>query len=303
MVILVILEESFEKWLRTMGYASSTVDASTRYVRDFLEWLQMQSIKDLDQVDGQVINTYYRYLQSRKNKRQAGSLSVNYIINNIDALKRFSRYLQETGRGRLEINLRLRTTPAVSMKAVLTREEIMAMYAACRTGKEDLEGMLAMRDRAILGIYYGCGLRRSEGIALNVSDVQLKEKLVYVRKGKNYRERYVPMSETVREDLQSYIQVARKKILSFKRISPEALFLSMRVQRLCSNQIIRRVQQLASSAGIHKDIGLHSLRHSIATHLLQSGMILEDVSQFLGHSSLESTQIYTHIINEQEPGL
>jgi integrase/recombinase XerD len=300
MIVFIVLEESFEKWLRTMGYAASTVDASTRYVRDFLEWLHLNSIEELDQVDGQVVNTYYGYLQSRKNKRQAGSLSVNYIINNIDALKRFARYLQETGRGRLEIDLRLRTTPAISLKAILTREEIIAMYAACRTDKEDLEGVLAMRDRAILGIYYGCGLRRSEGLALNVSDVQLKEKLLYVRKGKNYRERYVPMSETVREDLQSYIQVARKKILSFKRTGPEALFLSMQVNRLCSNQIIRRVQQLARSAGIHKDIGLHSLRHSIATHLLQSGMILEDVSQFLGHSSLESTQIYTHIIHEQE---
>ena len=77
----------------------------------------------------------------------------------------------------------------------------------------------------------------------------------------------------------------------------------MQVQRLCGNQIIRSIQQLAHSAGIHKDIGLHSLRHSIATHLMQSGMALEEVSQFLGHSSLESTQIYTHIINEQEPGI
>ena len=224
MVILVILEESFEKWLRTMGYAESTVDASTRYVGDFFEWLQMNSIEDLDQVDGQVVKTYYEHLQRRKNKRQAGSLSVNYIINNIDALKRFARYLQETGRGHLEIDLRLRTTPAVSLKAILTKEEIMAMYAACRTDREDLEGILALRDRAILSIYYGCGLRRSEGLALNVSDVQLKEKLVYVRKEKNYRERYVPMSETVREDLQSYIQVARKRYLALRTSHRKTFF-------------------------------------------------------------------------------
>ncbi len=73
----------------------------------------------------------------------------------------------------------------------------------------------------------------------------------------------------------------------------------MQVKRLCGNQIIGRVQLLARAAGIHKEVGLHTLRHSIATHLLQSGMGLEEISQFLGHSSLESTQIYTHIANEQ----
>ena len=114
------------------------------------------------------------------------------------------------------------------------------------------------------------------------------------------------MTEPVREDLENYIYVAREKIQSFKptknAVSDDwrkALFLSMQVKRMCGNALIERVHKLAGNASIQKQTGLHILRHSIATHLLQSGMTLEEVSQFLGHSSLESTQIYTHIANAE----
>jgi site-specific recombinase XerD len=106
------------------------------------------------------------------------------------------------------------------------------------------------------------------------------------------------MTEAVKDDLENYIYVAREKIRSFKNTRPEALFLSMQVKRLCGNALIERIHKLARDAHIEKETGLHTLRHSIATHLLQSGLTLEEVSRFLGHSSLESTQIYTHIANE-----
>ena len=133
---------------------------------------------------------------------------------------------------------------------------------------------------------------------MNLEDVLLKEKLIHVRHGKGYKERYVPMNEAIKEDLENYIYVARNQIQSFKSEKQEALFLSMRAKRLCRNTFLIRIHKLVEAAKIQKAIGVHSLRHSIATHLLQSGMKLEEVSQFLGHSSLESTQIYTHLKNE-----
>ena len=291
MAINVIIQNDFEKWLNAIGYAESTVYASVNYVRDFFIWLEKTPIRELGQINNQVIKTYHEYLQQRTNKKQSGSLSNNYIVSNINALKRFCRYLQVTEKATIEIDLQLQTI-TTETKTVLTKEEIKALYKACENDT------LGIRDRAILSIYYGCGLRRSEGINLNVSDVLLKEKRIYVRKGKNYRERYVPMTEVVKEDLENYIYVAREKILSFKNITPEALFLSMRVSRMHGNSLIIRLQQLVSKARIEKETGLHTLRHSIATHLLQSGMTLEEVSQFLGHVSLESTQIYTHLAYE-----
>lgn len=291
MEITGVLNHDFGKWLNTLGYAESTVYASTNYVRDFFNWLEKTPVKDLNQINNQVIKTYHNYLQNRNNKRQSGSLSNNYIISNVNALKRFSRYLEQTGKASIEINLELQAEKA-NTTTILTKAEIKALYKACNND------YLGIRDRAILSIFYGCGLRRSEGQALNVSDILLKEKRIFVRKGKNYKERYVPMAETVRADLENYINVSRVKILSFKNIKQDALFLGMSVKRLSGNGIIERVHKLKRESNIQKEIGLHTLRHSIATHLLQSGMELEAVSSFLGHASLESTQIYTHIANE-----
>ena len=297
MVIDVIVEEGFKKWLVAMGYADSTVTGSVQKVWDFIQWLSKRGIAEINQVDGKTVRLYYEYLQKRKSRRNTGSLSVNYINSNINALKRFSRYLEESGKGILEIDLPVKPAETLS-KSILSRKEIRLMYQACNQDTDEYSQLLASRDRAILGIFYGCGLRRSEGLALNVQDVMLKEKLVFVRKGKNYRERYVPMAETVREDLTQYIRIARKKLLSYSGSKQEALLISRQAKRLSGNQLIGRIQYLATLAGIDSKPGVHTLRHSIATHLLQSGMSLEEVSRFLGHATLESTQIYTHIANE-----
>ena len=153
-----------------------------------------------------------------------------------------------------------------------------------------------MRDRALLAVYYGCGLRKSEGRQLDQSDILWERNLIYVRKGKNYKERYVPMTEKVREDLQDYQYSSRP---AFPRSEQPAFFLSQKGGRLSGCILYQRIKHLLQTAEIDKPAGLHTLRHSIATHLLQSGMKLEQISRFLGHSSLESTQVYTHIVHEE----
>lgn len=291
MDINAVLIESFEKWLRTIAYADSTVYGSSRYVQDFFFYLNKTEITTIESINQTTLTSYHQYLQTRSNKRQSGGLSQNYINSNINALKRFSKYLQETGKPYFEISIK--TTPETeNAKTIFAQNEIQKLYKACSND------LLGIRDRAILSIYYGCGLRRSEGIGLNMEDVLLKEKLIHVRKGKGYKERYVPITDSIKEDLENYIYVSRQKIQSFKSHKQDAFFLSMRAKRMHGNSLILRLQKLANVAHINKEIGLHTLRHSIATHLLQSGMELEEVSQFLGHSGLESTQIYTHLANE-----
>ena len=283
--------KSFERWLNTLEYAQSTVSMSVNYLRDFFIFLEEFKVQSIDQVDKLVIDVYYEYLQSRKNKKQQGGLSQNYIISNINALKRYVRYQQLTGKQSFEVELKI-PVHKTTEKTTLTAKEINALYNACDNST------LGIRDRAMLSVYYGCGLRRDEGIHLNVNDIKLQERLIYVQKGKGNRERYVPMSEAVREDLENYIYVAREKILSHKNSNNPALFLSYQAKRLHGNTLVERIHKLAEKAGIQKDVGLHILRHSIATHLLKSGMLLENVSTFLGHMSLESTQIYTHLAHE-----
>jgi len=291
MDINIILIQSFEKWLQTLGYAGSTVYASARYVNDFFFYLKTSETNAIEAIQPETVINYHKHLQTRPHKTRTGALSQNYITSNINALKRFSRYLQQTGKPFFEVAIKTQPDKEPP-KTILSREEIKQLYKACANDT------LGIRDRAMLSIYYGCGLRRSEGVNLDVKDVLLKEKFVFVRAGKGNRERYVPMGGAVREDLEQYIYVAREKILSFKETHENALFLSLRAKRLCANQVMERLHKLKATAGINKPAGLHSLRHSIATHLLQSGMTLEEVSRFLGHSSLESTQIYTHIASE-----
>ena len=286
MDISVILKEGFKKWLQTLNYAESTVYGSVRYVDDFFFYLNKNEIHSLDQLQAGIINDYYKHLQTRKNKRQSGSLSQNYISSNINALKRFSRYLSVTGKAELEIDIKIRTYQQQN-KVILNQVEIQSLYKACRGD------YLGMRDRVILDLYYGCGMRRSEGISIDEKDVLIKQKLIYIRKGKGYRERYVPMTEAIKKDLEIYLSEARPQLLNSKK--DKALLISSRGRRMSGNTIMERLNKLLKKAAIEKQTGLHTLRHSIASHLLQSGMSLEDVSGFLGHQSLESTQIYTHV--------
>ncbi len=290
MDINVILTEGFKKWLETLNYADSTVYGSVRYVDDFFFYLKKNKITSIEEIQSETINNYHKYLQTRKNKRQSGSLSQNYISSNINALKRFSRYLSVTGKAELEIDIKTRTEQQQN-KIILNQEEIKALYKACENNP------LGIRDRVILNIYYGCGMRRSEGISLDEKDVLLKQKLIYIRKGKGYRERYVPMTEQIKQDLETYLSETRPYLLNGKK--DKALLVSSRSRRMSGNTIMERLNKLLKKAAIEKQTGLHTLRHSIASHLLQSGMSLEDVSGFLGHQSLGSTQIYTHLNYEK----
>ena len=133
---------------------------------------------------------------------------------------------------------------------------------------------------------------------MNQNDILLEKELVYVRKGKGYKERYVPLTGKNKEDIENYLNYSRPYLLNDKKPAcpvgrETALLLNVNGKRL--KTVFERIQKLKAEARINKPIGSHTLRHSIATHLLQSGMKLEHIQRFLGHSSLESTQIYTHL--------
>lgn len=282
------LEESFGKWLQLLNFEQSTVKYAPRKVREFLCWLEQQQITELAVITKPIIENYFEYLKERRNNRRKGRLSCNYLRTHITALRKLARYLRETGRESFEVDVQL-PGKTRNIKNIFSRSEIKALYNVC-------EGdALGIRDRAMLAVYYGCGLRRNEGINLDVSDVLLNKNLLYISKGKNYKERYVPMTEAVKEDLQNYLDFARPMFLNQQT---QALFLSRSGSHLITQGMATRLQKLKEKAGIDKEAGLHTLRHSIATHLLQSGMKLSQIKRFLGHSSMESTQIYTHLAHE-----
>lgn len=290
--------KSFKRWLKVLNYAESTIYNSPKQVKDFFDYLEATGVKEINETENRHIEEYYEYLKIRPNKRKyrdrpSGALSNNYIISNIGSLKRFSKYLRETEQENLTINIKPERVQ--TEKIILTKAEIQALYKAIG------DDVFGYRDKIMLNIYYGCGLRRNEGLQLNTEDILFKKSLILVREGKGNQQRYVPISEPVSEDLKNYIKTVRNYLIKDKNACnrENALFLNHSGTRIGGTGMITRLKILVQKSGIKKNPSLHTLRHSIATHLLQSGMSLENVSKFLGHKSLEPTQIYTHIINEQ----
>jgi integrase/recombinase XerD len=250
-------------------------------LNDFLGF----TAKRVQNIITQDIKNYHKHLQERPNKRRAGGLSESYIHHHIYSLKLFFAWQEEKGIvTQNPISCLTFKTPVSKQREILTKEEVLTLYKSCETLKE----------KAILSVFYGCGLRRSEGEQLDLKDVHFRSGILYVRKGKNSKRRAVPMSEKVNQDLKNYVYKER-----FTSENTTAFFsnhLGTRMQGLTHS---RALKKLLESSKVTKDISLHCLRHSIATHLLESGLSVEYVRDFLGHKHLESTQIYTRISTAQ----
>jgi len=285
------LTEGFKQWLGIIGYAESTVDSLPRRIAELFEYTESQGVYSLSQIQKQHVQAYYETLKRRKSQHTGGLLKNSTLNGIIRAWRLFAHYLEETDQGILNIDIPYEIDETIE-REILTTQEIKALYNAAD------ESILGLRDRAMLSVYYGCGLRSNEGLNLNLSDVMVEKGLLYVRKGKGYKERYVPFTEAVKADFRLYLQECRPKLV--KERTEEAFLVNNQGKRIGSSTQSNRLKELLKQTGITKPIGLHSLRHSIATHLLKSGMRIEDIAKFLGHAYISSTQIYTHISHEYE---
>jgi len=304
------IEQSFKEWLDILGYAPSSVYNLPNHIRELLHYLEQQGINHIKELEVRHIYEHYEKLKERSNQRRSGGISNGHLNKHIQALRKFTDYLRKVGRIQLPA-LKLENQEADRKPFYLTEQEIEALFKASEQRPEIVNmteaTLLAMqsRDRAMLAVFYGCGLRRNEGVHLNLSDINFDKAVLHVRKGKNYKERFVPISKRSLKHLQEYIYDHRSELA---RSSIDALFLSQRGFRMHGQSMIIRLKSLQYKTNDltlqEKEMGLHTLRHSIATHLLSAGMKLESISRFLGHSSLESTQIYTHLAGiESEPAL
>jgi site-specific recombinase XerD len=284
-----LLQQGFATWLQTLGYAGSTVMTLPRHVQEFLHYQEQGGRTSLVQLQAPDASAFARQLQTRIGIRTRKGFSPGHINKYIQALKLFNQYIRQTGRTGIGFTLAfLEDSP--DKPDWLTHPEIRRLYEAIS------DDVLGIRDRAMLAVYYGCGLRLSEGAALRLSDVIADRKLLYVRKGKGYKERYVPMAGRSYKAIQFYIEEGRPQLVQG---ATDRLFIGAGSGKPLDKQSLYiRIKRLVDIAGLTKRVGTHTLRHSIATHLLQSGMKLERIAEFLGHSSLDSTQLYTHLVNQ-----
>jgi len=287
---------NYKEWLDILGYAESTVYYLPNHLQEFFYYLECHGHNDLKAITTQTIKNYYQELQQRANQRQSGSLSKSYLNKHQQALKKFKEYLQNHNYKDFNVHLKSETNPTEEKLNILTQSEIKQLFSATEISHN--EQRFRLRDKAILTVLYSCGLRRTEAVSLDISDVLFDKERIYVRKGKNYKERFVPINRKNAEILEDYIYEARPEFNS--KNNTEALFISKQGKRMQGMSLANRLKAIVQAANNknieEKHITLHILRHSIATHLLQQEVALESIKTFLGHSSLESTQIYTHLV-------
>jgi integrase/recombinase XerD len=306
------LLKSYQEYLQTLGYATGTAESWPIHVREFLHYIESNGIQSILSIESNHITNFIAHIKQRTNKRNKGtalsSSSINKIINAVNV---FIKFLNSTGKFIVESTAQ-RAEDNISERIILSIEEVKQLYEATFLPHRHNTIAIGQRDRAIIAIFYGCGLRRSEGKNLNINDIDLQKQLLFVRKGKGNKQRYVPIAAKHLQDIKDYLQEGREWFLhehyttakwftmkENKKFNADdaAFFVSQNGIRM--QEFYQRLEQMKKRATIKKNLTLHGLRHSIATHLLQSGMDIEEIAKFLGHSSLASTQIYTHIINEK----
>jgi len=288
--------KSYKEWLDILGYAESTVYYLPNHLQEFFYYLEQHNIKNINHISTTTIKEYYHHLQQRVNERRNGALSKSYLNKHQQALKKFKEYLANHNHKGINIHLKSEKQPTEEKINILTQSEIKELFKA--TNQSHHSQRMQLRDKAMLVVLYSCGLRRNEAVHLDTSDIFFDKERVFVRKGKNYKERFIPINRANAEILEDYLYEARPQFRD-AHLS-DALFLNQQGSRLLGMTFANRLQAIVIATNnksiFDKKITLHTLRHSIATHLLQQEVKLESIKTFLGHSSLESTQIYTHLL-------
>ncbi len=251
------LQVGFSEWLRILNFEPTSQRDMPKMLNEFLNFLLENDCNYINQINEIHLQNYLAYLTERPSRTRTGGLSMNYIRKHLQVIKKFARYLAESNQESFEVKIKLKGK-TTNIKSILTQKEITKLYEATQEDK------LGLRDRAMLALYYGCGLRKNEGLSLNQNDVLLEKELVYVRKGKGYKERYVPLTGKNKEDIENYLNYSRPYLSNDKKET--ALLLNVNGKRL--KTVFERIQKLKAEARINKPIGSHTLRHSIATHLL-----------------------------------
>lgn len=291
-----VLLQDFKQWLDVLGYAKTTVYNLPNHLKEFFHYLEKNNVNKLNYIETQHVTDYYKYLQERPNQRRNGGLSKGFLNKHQQTLFKFREYLKHHNHKGINIHLKHEAGNARDTLSVLSQQEAKQLFEATEFSHK--EEKLQQRDKAILVCFYSCGLRRNEVVHLNINDVLFDKERIFVSQGKNYKERFVPMNKHSLRILEEYIYDYRPEFKNSKET--EALFLNYRGTRLQGMSFANRLRAIIKATdnkGLQeRNITLHSLRHSIATHLLEQGADIEHISKFLGHNSLESTQIYTHFL-------
>ncbi len=255
--------KKFAQYLRGEKRSENTVKEYVHFVRDML----LHIGKRTEEITLGDLNRYKMYLSTRRH------YSKNSLYLAVKAIRAYFKYRDLDTASKLTAPKRPRQMPKY-----LTEEEAKRLIEASRENP---------RDYAIISLLAYSGLRVSELCNLRFEDVDFDERIIYVRSGKGDKDRIVVVSSRVIEALQDYL-LTRDDDMVY-------LFSSRKSERISRSQVFRIVKRYAKKAGIKKEVTPHVLRHTLATTMLRRGVDIRFIQQFLGHSSVATTQIYTHV--------
>lgn len=272
------------KFLRALlerNASPHTIKAYQTDLEEFSAYVGPQGWGDIDHV---LIRGYLSSLYER-------GLSKTSVARALAAIRSLYKWLAQEGV--VEQNpAKLVATPKLPKKLprVPTIEEVNSVLDSQMTE----ESAFAERDRAILELLYGCGIRNSELVGINLDDIRWSNGVILVR-GKGKKERYVPFGESAAEAVKAYLQRRQQVLTETKHTTERALLVNLRGSRLTTRSVGRIVKQIAVSKGLSPDVHPHTLRHAFGTHMLEEGADLRAIQELLGHERLTTTQRYTQL--------
>jgi len=278
------VEKAVAKFIRALqerNASAHTIKAYRTDLAQFSEYVGPQGWGDIDHV---LIRGYLSNLYER-------GLSKVSVARALAALRSLYRWLAQEGV--VEQNAaKLVATPKLPKKLprVPTIEEVNTVLDSQMTDYS----AFAERDLAILELLYGCGIRNSELIGINLDDIRWSNEVVLVR-GKGKKERYVPLGESANAAVRAYLPERQRVLGETKRTKERALLVNLRGSRLTTRSVGRIVKQIAVSKGLSPDVHPHTLRHAFGTHMLEEGADLRAIQEMLGHERLATTQRYTQL--------
>ncbi len=257
--------EKFKKWLISKRYSPNTIKTYNEALRSFLTFFNQKTSNEISNEDLILYNNEYIY----KNK-----LSSSYQNQIVNAIKLYFQTVQEK---KIEIEKIHRPKRENVLPNVLSKEEI----------KQILNAHSNIKHKTMLSLIYSCGLRRSELLNLKIEDIDSKRNIIFIRQAKGKKDRIAPLSVKILQLLREYYVVHKPKKWLFEGVNGDLPY----DERSLSNVL----KQALAKVGITKPVSLHWLRHSYATHLLESGTDLRYIQELLGHRSSKTTEIYTHV--------
>ena len=281
--------EGFKAYLAARNRSPRTIYTYINNVSLFDKYLSSKVVEALEDITRELVSQYQLDLTT-KNKYTKVYLSLHTQASRLVALMSFFDFLHK--RGIIEINpvshIELPRIPKRPPSNYLTPKEMIEILKAASN-----TDLLGLRDKAILELLYATGIRNSELRTLSIQDIDFTNELIRIN-GKGGKERIIPVGRVALDHIQEYLERSRP-FLSNARRPTDILFLTKTGKMLSREKPARIVNLYRLKTNITKHIGAHTFRHSFATHLLLRGMDIRSLQELLGHASIDTTQIYTHL--------